>query len=282
MKAIKFVLIIGILSQGAYSQDYFQTAVEYYQKGNYAIADTFFTRHLKQFPKDRDALFNRAIIKLIFRDTCSYCNDLFNINNPWELDKEALNKYFSVCGNTDTVCYYDKKFNVTNKKDCRYFEVIEHHKYYDHVIGKIHDRKHKYQGTNFDMSENVRIEGFTSDIIARYELSSDGSKIYSFTSSPPIFPGGLGKYRETIEKSSALKQMKDDLNIPGTTVYYFFIIDKMGKAKDIKIIKTVPKIDSPDELLKRITQLYNVMPNFIPGKVGDKPVDSLMLDSITL
>jgi len=279
MKAIKIFLLLVFISKSAYSQDYFQTAVEYYQKGKYAIADTFFTRHLKQFPNDRDALYNRAVIKLIFRDTCSFCKDLFAIINPWEVDKEALNKYFSLCGSTDTICFYDKKFGVTNKIDCRYFEVIEHHKYYDAVIGKIHDKKHKYQVTSISLT---KIEGFTSDIIARYELTSDSCKIYSIASSPPIFPGGPEKYRETIDRSSALQQMKGDLNIPGTVVFYDFIIDKMGKAKDFKIKKTLPKIDNTDEILKKIAQLYNDMPNFIPGKFRDKPVDFSMLYSITL
>lgn len=270
---MKFHLVF--LPASKESRDYFKTGVDYFHQGKYELADTFFTKQIKQYPYDRDALFNRAAIRLLHGDTCTYCKDLFAINNPFDIDKEALEKYLRLCSSSDTVCYYDKNFVVTDTKEFRYFEVIEHHKYIstDFITGKIYDTKHKYPVKGF---YPYVPDHFTTNLIAIYKLADEGHKIYTFTGSLPLYPGDWEKHSEIIKNCTAFKLMKNDLKIPGAFLIYTYIIDKDGKAKDYKINSLYPEVDA-EKLLKLLTQLYDEMPNFKPGKFRGEPVDFLMM-----
>jgi len=260
------------------SQDDFKTGVDFVKKGKYALADTFFTKQIRQYPYDRDALFNRAALRLLHKDTCTFCNDLYTINSPFDTDKEALEKYLKLCVTTDTICYYDKNFFATNSKDFRYYEVLEKHKFInkDPIIGKIHDTKRKYTITSFNSYWTGYI---TTDLTAIYTLGPDGHKIYLFTSSEPKFPGGWDSHLQSISNSPHLQQLKRELKIPGAYIYYTYIIGTDGKAKDFKINIVYPEVDK-EELLKQITRIYSEMPDFKPGKFGNEPVDFIISQAL--
>jgi len=83
----------------------------------------------------------------------------------------------------------------------------------------------------------------------------------------PRFPGG---------DDSLISFLKDNLHYPQEAksariqglVYVGFLIDQNGKIKDVRLLNSIDK--QLDEEAVRVVQM---MPDWIPGKAGDAPVD---------
>jgi hypothetical protein len=271
MRFIWYFIFIFIWVNITYSQDFFKIGNEYYAKGEYKLADSFLTLHIRQFPYDRNAIFNKGVVQLYLHDTCSFCNCLYHLGDYFERDKQAKDLYSQYCNRTDTI-YYDKKFLLCDKRNCRFFEVIEHHKCQNYITGKFHDKKMTYDGTSLDISLK-KIESYRTDIFAIYEKRNDNSKVFLKTDSPPVFLGGYDGLTPFIYNSLYFQQMEKYLNIPGTWVSVQFIIDTTGKTRAITIESTQPKRVISEDLTICIQTIYSNLPDFIPGKLKGKSVE---------
>jgi hypothetical protein len=276
MKIIKFSTFLLFLVNYCNSQDYFKIGIDYYNKGNYVMADSFLTMYVRQNPKDINAIYNRGIVRFYLHDTCTFCHDLYSINNPYEIDKQALDLYFNYCGKTDTI-YYDKKFVESNKANSRFFEVIEYHKYLNQTTGKIHDGKRKFEVTKINFAQ---IKSFKTDIFAFYQMDSDSNKVYIITDTPPSFPEGDEALNEFIISNQYFQEAKTTLNLQGFVVTVELTIDKFGKIKGTKVINVRPQISKIDELSKYIGLIYKSLPSFNSGKLKGQNVDFKLVDNI--
>ncbi|WP_321425061.1 hypothetical protein [uncultured Bacteroides sp.] len=277
MKFIKTTIVLLFFVTNVFAQNNFKIGLDYLNKGNYALADSFLTLHLKKYPGDNNALFNKGTAELNLQDTCSFCNTMYKMNKIFEFDRQALDLYYSHCGYTDTI-YYDNKFVLSDKTNFRYYEVIGHHKYFDFITGKIHDNKGKTNITSFNLSN---IETKTTDIIAIYRImNNDSIKTYSVTDTPPKYPKGPDALHENIRNSRFYTLAKKNLNLPEVTVDVEFIVDKNGKTNAFKIISTRPQIEIKEDLNKYISLIFKTLPDYIPGKFNGKNVDFEMFESI--
>jgi hypothetical protein len=263
---ISILLFLGISSQ---SQNYFKQGTDYLQNGNYYLADSFLTLHLEKIPGDRNARFNRAITKLHLNDSCSFCNDLYAINNPWEQDVEALDLYFEYCGKTDTI-FYDKKWNISDRYEYRYYEVMEYHKCSDLINGKIHDIKLKSKISSLSIHQT---ELFKTDLFAFYYLDSNKNKIYTLTDSPPLFPGGIESFYTAIENSPYYAEALENLNIPNKLIKIQLLISKSGHTEILEIESISQDNDFMEALTDYIELIFSHIPNYKPAKLKGKEVD---------
>ncbi len=94
--------------------------------------------------------------------------------------------------------------------------------------------------------------------------------IYDIVDEPADFPGG---------RQALLKYLSDNIIYPESAqkkgiqgkCYFQFVITDSGKVTNIKLKKGVP--DCP-ECDKEALRVIEKMPKWIPGKVGDKNVNS--------
>ena len=82
----------------------------------------------------------------------------------------------------------------------------------------------------------------------------------------PEFPGGSIAIGKFIKQNFIYPQRAKDDGISGTC-YISFVIDTLGKIKDIKIIKGIKGCFECDEEAKR---LISIMPNWKPTSVNGK------------
>ena len=93
----------------------------------------------------------------------------------------------------------------------------------------------------------------------------DGEQAFVVVEQMPQFPGGENAMREFIQKT--LKYPEEaKKNKVQATVLVNFVIDKEGKIRNPKVIRSSPELN--DEALR----VLNSMPAWIPGKQGGKPV----------
>jgi hypothetical protein len=151
------------------------------------------------------------------------------------MDQQASELYFKFCGNADTT-YYDKKFIPTKESNYRFWEVIEHHKYFDFVIGKIHKINLEKR---YALVESCEVKTFITDIFAMYKIGQDGLKVYSVTEIPAKLPLHHEDLEQTLKKSHYYRLLKEELSLSDTAFLIRFIIDKNGKAGRIKVFTRV-------------------------------------------
>ena len=100
------------------------------------------------------------------------------------------------------------------------------------------------------------------------QSEAEKQNVYTIVEEMPDFHGGQ------IEKN---KFILENLKFPESAIknetygktYLKFTINKDGHISDIVVIKGVPGCPECDEEAKRV---LSIMPNWIPGKQGGKPV----------
>jgi len=270
-------LLICIIS--THAQNYFKLGVENFKKENYVLADTFFTKQLIESPGDKNVRYNRAIVSLILKDTCTFCHDMWNISHTFN-DSEAANLYYLHCGQVDTL-FYNNSYLPTDKEHCRYYEIIEHNKYFAYITGEVKDKKNNNRSSIITAGVFPPIH---SNIIASYKIDGDTSKVYSFTLSPPKFPGDDEAEYDYIKHSPYFKQAMTELKLYRLSTHCEYVVDKSGRTGDFKLLNTGVHIKEQVETFKgdmeRLTYLTKMivlsMPEFTPGKFRDKNVDYLV------
>ena len=273
LKILGVLLICFISSQ---AKNYFKLGVENFKKENYALADTFFTKQLMESPDDKNVIYNRGIVRLILKDTCTFCHDMWNISHTFN-DAEAAKLYYSHCGHVDTL-FYDKNYLPIDKVNCRYYEIIEHNKYFTYTTGEVRDKKNKNRSVI--MTPGI-LEPIHSNVIASYRIFGDTLKIYSFTLSPPKFPGDDDAEYNYVKHSPYYKMAMTELKLHRLSTEGEYIVDKYGRTRDFKLVDVSVHIKEKVEAFKgdleRLTYLTKMivlrMPTYTPGKFMDENVN---------
>jgi TonB family protein len=107
-----------------------------------------------------------------------------------------------------------------------------------------------------------------SSLVLKSEAQTPGKTGFGVTvvQEQPKFPGG---------DDSLISFLKNNLRYPAEAklakiqglVYVGFLVDQIGKIKDVRLLNSVNK-QLDDEALR----VVNLMPDWIPGKAGDTPV----------
>lgn len=279
-KQIFLILSLTVYCQVVWSQDNFTKGITAAQQNEYILADSLFTEHLKIYPQDVNATFNRANVKLQLGDTCNFCKTMYDISFGLN-DKEAWKLFTSTCGKADSL-YYNDDFELTTVKKPRYLIVsVPIHCDNSYEVN-IHDNKRKNVST---MIASSPLTIYNTNIIANYRLNNDGTKTYSFiASSKPEFQGGDEK-KDLFKKTNAnVQQIKNELNLYHVDVRVEYIIDKTGNIKDLKIGRITGNVNDEEtkvKLIDYVTSYFMKMPKHIPAKFRNENVDFLVKDAIT-
>jgi|GEM_PF-1436815 len=270
-------LLVIIVFTGLYSnsQDYFKLGTKFFNEGNYQLADSFYTIYLTKQPIDINGIYNRGVSRLYLHDTCTFCMDLYKINEIVEIDKKAQELYYQYCGRADTI-YYNKYFELSTKSEYRYFEVIQHHRYLQKITGKIYDKKRKIEVSPVSLSQIIT---YRTNVFASYTIDENGEKLYAITDCPPSLPKG-STISEDVKYSDYYQDIKKSLSLTDVSVFVSFVINNNGEIKNIKIEKTRPKIEITDNLLKGLQTLYSQLPKYTPGKLKGRNINYSMMDII--
>jgi hypothetical protein len=155
--------------------DFYNQGVDAFQNGKFREADSLYTKSIIYFYSN-DAFFNRALTRLMLKDTCKACYD-FKIAGEVFYDKEALNIYSNFCLLKSDTTYYNKKNQkLNNSIDYKYYEELKTSRCDSIIYGTVHEKNHNstvmYSIYNLSNEKNV-------DIIATY-LLIDSVKYYDF------------------------------------------------------------------------------------------------------
>jgi len=89
---------------------------------------------------------------------------------------------------------------------------------------------------------------------------------YIFVSESPSFPGGDIAFRNFLNKNTIYPQIAIENNMQGK-VHVSFVVEKNGSITDVQIVQGINK-----HLDKEAIRVIQSMPNWIPGKQGNKTV----------
>ncbi len=181
-----FVIVLSFTLSASFGQNsfksnykeavgYFKLGVAQFNKNNFLNADSLFTKSLS-FQPSKDALFNRAITRLILKDTCSACKDFLSSGELY-FDKDASKLYSKYCIRKADTIFFDKNHKrIESEIDYRYYEETITTKCKSMSYGYIHKKNH-YSSLmlNADLSKSDR----HVDIYARYSII-DSTKYYTF------------------------------------------------------------------------------------------------------
>lgn len=273
------IIFIIILDLSINAQDYFKAGLYYFNKGNYFLADSCFTLQLQMSPSDRNAKFNRGLMRLFIKDTCSFCNDMSDLFHSLN-DTTAKKLYFTFCAKSDTI-FYDKNYlPIINEDKHRFYEVIEHSRCKNYVYGEVHDKKEN-GGKYLIRSNSAFPYIFQDDEIGIYYSYGDTLKVYSFTKTPAAFQGDEEARLYYIHNSPYFKQAMNDLKLHHVIVDVEFTVNKIGRIKDVRIIDIKPRIEREEELSNFTKLIFINMPPYKPAKFRDENVDSYLWEYIS-
>jgi len=92
--------------------------------------------------------------------------------------------------------------------------------------------------------------------------------VYDFTTEKPEFPGGMDKFYLYLSKSMNVSESSKFNDVNGK-ILVSFVVAKDGTIHNVNVVK------SPSELItKEVELIIHNMPNWIPGRVKGKLVDS--------
>ena len=89
-----------------------------------------------------------------------------------------------------------------------------------------------------------------------------------FAENMPAFVGGDEALMKYMHDNVQYPSFERELGLSGT-VYVYFVINKLGKVQDAKVIRGVKGAKGLDEEALRV---INNMPDWLPGTHGGKPV----------
>ncbi len=277
MKRIIFISFLIWSCHTIQAQDLFNLGLTYYEKGQYALADSIFKICMEESKPDMNLWFNYASTRLIMKDTSTFCTMMWNLGHQYN-DKEANTLFFRICGSADT-SYYDKNFVKCDKKNARYTEIIEILKSKDYKMCFLHDKRNKGKSVIMNL-DIVNLQ--KTDIIAQYQLFKDSSKLYLFTETPPSYKEGDESRSSYIERNPYINDAKEKLQINKLVVGVKYVIDRNNVVKDIEITDTNKPVSDMQLLKKYVDLIILGIPRQSPGKFRDEYVDFLVNESISI
>lgn len=96
-------------------------------------------------------------------------------------------------------------------------------------------------------------------------------EIFEVVDEPASFPGGMEALKKYLTENIKYPQTAKDAGISGK-VYLKFVVSGSGTVSNIKVMRGVP--DCP-ECDKEAIRVVKTMPNWIPGKIKGKEVNSV-------
>jgi hypothetical protein len=256
--------------------DYFKLGVAQFNKTNYKIADSLFTRSLS-LQQSKDAYFNRAITRLILNDTCSACKDLL-ISSDAYFDKNAYKLYSKFCiQNVDTI-YSDKNHKrIESKTEYKYYEETITTKCKSSSYGYIHKKNH-YSSVviNADLSKSDR----HVDIYAEYSII-DSIKYYSFIFNSTFTEdnqANIEAFKERLMQILSAKYKFDSIPYVRRYCSLDVLINSEGQVVKSEInsnpFKYFDKTTQENIINEIITSIKN-MPQLKPEKLFGTPVSKM-------
>ena len=278
MKRLSIILFLFSNCFGVQSQNLFKIGLKHFKNGDFQIADSLFVVYLKDNPEDINAHYNHGVVSLYLRDTTGFCEEMLMLRNNIP-DKSIDKQYFKICGSLETF-YLDNNYLTCIRENARFTEVIETYKYLDFKTVIVHDKKNKGKTTHVYLNDIMNPE--KTDIIAVYQLKSDGSKLFLYCENPASFPGGNAAHSEFRDKFPLIQQVKNLLHLHEVVTDVQYIVDKKGNINDIKFLRVQRgKVKQLEELKKWVIEIISKMPIQIPASYQDKNVDYLVNDFLS-
>lgn len=275
-------LTIGLFGQiinNSYGKKLYDNGTVLLELGDYKGADSLFTEALCTFSNE-NVYYNRGISRLFQGDTLSCCNDL-DVAVRRYLDAGAAPLFNELCCSKVDTFYYDKRYNLTDKTNYKYYEEIRNLKYYPIILGFLHDIEANNIGVSTEMNCYSKIVGaniMPTDIVAAYVVK-DSNQVFNFCLIPPVVIDE-DKYDEFKKRFSTVFNVQyGDLkkqNKPETIRLWFQVeIDTCGKVLTSNFTHITPNIETRtlDEKLKEgLSKIAKYYPPFKPALVMNKKV----------
>lgn len=284
MKKLNFILLlfctINLFSQK--EVDLYNSGNQEFAKNNYLSADSFFTVSIKTMPSV-DAIYNRALTRLVLGDTCFSCIDLYVASKVYA-DLDATKLFTKHCLFKADTIFYDNKYLIVNKdKKYKYYEVTSYPKCDKINNGEIHKINHKQSITislgNFMIKE--------CDIIATYDIV-DTSKFYTFNFNSHFKDNNSEKLKKIQIMTGEFINRTTDIKILKKLNGFFYLkifVDAEGKIIDLNftdkyknIFETETQNSLKDYLSKNLTNSIK----FVPEKFMRKKVASIYILDVKL
>jgi hypothetical protein len=296
MKKIAILAIFIFISNIIYCQllkpdplglDYFNKGSKLIEAGDYIGADSLLTVALCSY-KNENVYFNRALSRLLQKDTLGYCQDLDIAANKY-FDPQAENYYNQICCKKVDTIYYDKSRVKSTKSNYRYYEVIKYPLYDTMVNGTFNDIKSSNPRINVDFGCDQSIIGLyssTTNLIASYQIE-DSVRYYSIsTTAISIFNTtayGELKKRAKIFLSSKYQNIKSENKIENLKVFFLVYFNKIGDVVKVKYAGFYPEVIlnvNKTELEKDLLSIASNYPKVKPAKFFKENVCYIAYDYV--
>jgi hypothetical protein len=251
--------------------------MQYFEAGNYQMADSLLTKQILLFPNDINAIFNRGVARLSLGDTCLFCKDVFRINDPIDRDDQAVALYLAYCCDADTI-FYNKKFEAIDKGRIKYYEVVLNNYCTNDITGKWYFSKGSIKAA--DISKQLTIDAFETSCFGSYEVDSSGSEIFYFVDTKPRFKKVGLTLEKAVKQNKYYEKLKSDMNETDSLFHIRFIVDENGRAHSPKVYNFVYEgimyepfqVKNPSPYFDSVIE---TLPDLVPAKLHNiKPVSS--------
>lgn len=268
-------------------ENYFIRGNQALKSGNYPLADSLYTLSLNTY-RSEDVFFNRAIARLMMKDTLHCCDD-FKVAANYFYDEQAQTSFNLMCCMEVDTCYYDKKMNPVDKGNHRYYEIIKKLKYENEVLGTIHDVEESHPQMTLDFAEKNSLTGIfnnQTDLIASYKIIN-GEKYYNKILKPVYVKNSREyeavKRKLVVEMNKKYENLKKENDIDELILAFRVFYNENGEFEKFEYQTCFPDIsDKPDsELLEEeISELAGRYPDIRPVKFFKEKVKLIVDDNI--
>jgi protein TonB len=117
-----------------------------------------------------------------------------------------------------------------------------------------------------EIEKELEIEETETDEDEIVEIEEDDEEFFMVVENMPEFPGGDLALMKFIQKNVKYPAIAKEYNITGK-VYVSFIVDKLGKVTNVKIVRGVDKNLDAEAL-----RVVSLLPKYKPGKQRGKSV----------
>jgi protein TonB len=117
-----------------------------------------------------------------------------------------------------------------------------------------------------EIEKELEIEETETDEDEIVEIEEDDEEFFMVVENMPEFPGGDLGLMKFIQKNVKYPAIAKEYNITGK-VYVSFIVDKLGKVTNVKIVRGVDKNLDAEAL-----RVVSLLPKYKPGKQRGKSV----------